>query len=224
MVLTASFVISPAIGFFVTVIPEKLASHELDASVEASGPHDFSVRIRCSRLWHRQRPPHPAPRFVTIASRPSCRVGTGRACKDDLPDETSALFLAPGLDSFCRFARRAVAAREGPTKNLRHAANGSSLLQGRMFAEKLCQPSAIGNIIRSVRQTVPREAIWLVPDTRFGTSGTRNGTCRNCNASEPLGLKRRFGRWFSRKNAQVSRSQAWNTARTAPCVLGLDRF
>ena len=100
MVLTASFVISPAIGFFVTVIPEKLASHELDASVEASGPHDFSVRIRCSRLWHRQRPPHPAPRFVTIASRPSCRVGTGRACKDDLPDETSALFLAPGLDSF----------------------------------------------------------------------------------------------------------------------------
>ena len=100
MVLTASFVISPAIGFFVTVIPEKLASHELDASVEASGPHDFSVRIRCSRLWHRQRPPHPAPRFVTIASRPSCRVGTGRACKDDLPDMESGLFLPTGLDSF----------------------------------------------------------------------------------------------------------------------------
>jgi hypothetical protein len=31
-------------GFFVTVIPEKLASHELNASVEASEPHDFSVR------------------------------------------------------------------------------------------------------------------------------------------------------------------------------------
>ena len=31
-------------GFFVTVAPEKLASQELDASVEASGPHDFAVR------------------------------------------------------------------------------------------------------------------------------------------------------------------------------------
>ena len=31
-------------GFFVTIAPEKLASHELDASVEASGPHDFAVR------------------------------------------------------------------------------------------------------------------------------------------------------------------------------------
>ena len=27
-----------------TVIPEKLASQELDASIEASGPHDFAVR------------------------------------------------------------------------------------------------------------------------------------------------------------------------------------
>jgi len=31
-------------GFLVTVTPEKLASHRLDASVEASGPHDFAVR------------------------------------------------------------------------------------------------------------------------------------------------------------------------------------
>jgi len=34
----------------------------LDASVEASEPHDFAVRIKCPRPWHRQRPPHPAPR------------------------------------------------------------------------------------------------------------------------------------------------------------------
>jgi len=43
---TAYFVLFPAIGFFVTVIPEKLASHELDASVEASEPHDLAVRLR----------------------------------------------------------------------------------------------------------------------------------------------------------------------------------
>jgi hypothetical protein len=46
---TAYNVLSPVIGFLATVIPEKLASHELDASVEASGPHDFAVRISAVR-------------------------------------------------------------------------------------------------------------------------------------------------------------------------------
>jgi hypothetical protein len=59
-------------GFLATVIPEKLASQELDASVGASGPHDFAVRIERSRQKHRQRPPHPAPTSVTIASAPLC--------------------------------------------------------------------------------------------------------------------------------------------------------
>jgi transposase len=31
------------------------------ASVEASGPHDFTVRVRRIRRVHRSRPPHPAP-------------------------------------------------------------------------------------------------------------------------------------------------------------------
>ncbi len=61
MVLTVSFVISPVTG---------LSCHrhrrndfrQLDASVGASGPHDFAVRVRCPRLWHHPRPPHPAPR------------------------------------------------------------------------------------------------------------------------------------------------------------------
>jgi hypothetical protein len=39
-----------------------LGSRELDAGVEASGPHDFAVRfLRCSSRAH-PRPPHPAPR------------------------------------------------------------------------------------------------------------------------------------------------------------------
>ena len=45
MVLTVSSELSPVTGFFATVIPEKLASQELDASIGASGPHDFAVRI-----------------------------------------------------------------------------------------------------------------------------------------------------------------------------------
>jgi len=62
MVLTASFVLSPAIGFLATVAPKKLASQELDASVEASGPHDFSVRMSAVRQKRRPRPSHPTPR------------------------------------------------------------------------------------------------------------------------------------------------------------------
>jgi len=59
---TAYFVLFPAIGSFATVAPEKLASQELDASFEASEPHDFAVRFKRSRLWRYPRPPHPAPR------------------------------------------------------------------------------------------------------------------------------------------------------------------
>ena len=53
-------------GLVVTVIPEKRASQELDASIAASGPHDFAVRpgvfVRRdhSRLTPK-RPSHPAP-------------------------------------------------------------------------------------------------------------------------------------------------------------------
>jgi hypothetical protein len=74
-------VLFPAIGFFVTVTPEKLASHELDASVEASEPHDFAVRLSAVRQKRCPRPPHPVPTFVTMANAPlegrdggTCRV------------------------------------------------------------------------------------------------------------------------------------------------------
>src|SRR3954451_9801519 len=44
MVITVSFVISPVIGLVVTVALRSPA--KLDASVEASGPHDFAVRVQ----------------------------------------------------------------------------------------------------------------------------------------------------------------------------------
>jgi len=55
---TAYSVLSPAIGFLVTVALRKMArapgraqhtSARLDAGVEASGPHDFTVRISAVR-------------------------------------------------------------------------------------------------------------------------------------------------------------------------------
>jgi hypothetical protein len=51
--------------------PAKITFRELDASVEASGPHDFAIRYRAVRQRHYQRPPHPVPTSVTIAKRPS---------------------------------------------------------------------------------------------------------------------------------------------------------
>ena len=61
MVLTVSFVLSPVTGFIATVAPKKLASQELDASVGASGPHDFAVRVsavRQKRIRIHRIPPH----------------------------------------------------------------------------------------------------------------------------------------------------------------------
>ena len=46
-------------------------SRQLDASVGASGPHGFAVRLARARLSRTRRPPHLIATFVTIASRPS---------------------------------------------------------------------------------------------------------------------------------------------------------
>jgi len=43
----------------------------------APGPHDFAVRVCAARLSAHPRPPHSAPRVMTIAIRPSCRRGMG---------------------------------------------------------------------------------------------------------------------------------------------------
>src|SRR5580704_18091007 len=48
-------------GSFAPVIPEKLASQELNASVGAPGPHAFAVRFSIARLATPPRPPHPTP-------------------------------------------------------------------------------------------------------------------------------------------------------------------
>jgi hypothetical protein len=42
-------VISPATGFLAAVISKKLASQKLDASIGASEPHDFAVRLSAVR-------------------------------------------------------------------------------------------------------------------------------------------------------------------------------
>src|ERR1700751_5612223 len=71
--------------------------HELGACMGAPGPHDFAVRDDAARLTAHPRPSHSAPRFVTIAIRPSCRRGTGTTYgKSEFLK--SGIFLRAGLD------------------------------------------------------------------------------------------------------------------------------
>jgi hypothetical protein len=76
MVLTVYFVLSPVTGLFCH--RRSSSFDELDASVGASGPHDFAVRNlhRSSIDAVASTASHPA--FVTIAKRPSCRDGMAR--------------------------------------------------------------------------------------------------------------------------------------------------
>ncbi len=57
-------------------------SRRLDASVEASGPHDFAVRIGAVRQGHLHVHRIPHPTFVTTAKRPSCGHETTEICTD----------------------------------------------------------------------------------------------------------------------------------------------
>jgi hypothetical protein len=77
MVLAAYFVLSPATGLF---CHRRLRNcfRKLDASVGASGPHDFTVRIGMLSSAHAVTSIASRLASVTIASRPSCRDGTAR--------------------------------------------------------------------------------------------------------------------------------------------------
>src|SRR3954452_15464474 len=75
MVLTVSFVISPVIGLSCHR-HRQVTTCQLDTSVEASGPHDFAVRISTVRQPCYQRPSHPVPNVRDDRDTPlSCGTG-----------------------------------------------------------------------------------------------------------------------------------------------------
>jgi hypothetical protein len=97
MVLTVSFALSPVIGLFCHR-HRRNYFRQLDAGVEASGPHDFAVRK--SALSSAAPPTSTAsrPASVTIASRPSVgRDGSGY--RSDLGRRRTKIFLQRGMDS-----------------------------------------------------------------------------------------------------------------------------
>jgi hypothetical protein len=80
MVLTVSFVLSSVIGLSCHCRQcNAKHCHQLDASVEVSGPHDFAVRHGAFRLARHNVHRIPYPTFVTIAKRPSFGYGTPSA-------------------------------------------------------------------------------------------------------------------------------------------------
>jgi hypothetical protein len=89
MVLTVSFVLSPVTGLFCHRRLADPSSAKLDASVGASGPHDFSVRVSVARVASPSRPLHPHPTSVTIAIRPSWRARDVGEKIDDLGSASS---------------------------------------------------------------------------------------------------------------------------------------
>ena len=113
MVLTASFALSLVTGLFCHH-RQRNCFRQLDASVGASGPRDFTVRERHALVKSAgSRPPHPAPTSVTCAT-PSRGTGWPRY-RFDLGGLRSRIFFEMGLDSQiadlpvgCAFARNSV--------------------------------------------------------------------------------------------------------------------
>jgi hypothetical protein len=96
MVLTVSFVLSPVTGLG---CHRRLAdtSAKLDASVGASGPHDFAVRKLALSSEAPLASTASRPAFVTIAKRPS--VGTGRRINKTVSTERrNEIFFSAGMD------------------------------------------------------------------------------------------------------------------------------
>jgi hypothetical protein len=61
--------------------PRETLLAKLDASVGASGPHDFAVRVRAVRLRRMRVHRIPRPTSVTTAKRPSCGHGMAGVLK-----------------------------------------------------------------------------------------------------------------------------------------------
>jgi hypothetical protein len=97
MVLTVSFVLSPVNGLVATVPAQCKALSRVDASIAASGPHDFIVRLTARTSGAPQASiASRAQRVVTIAKRPSIGRETAAALKVICPTAKAENFGKTG--------------------------------------------------------------------------------------------------------------------------------
>jgi hypothetical protein len=112
MVLTVSFALSRVTGL-VCHPRRRNRFHQLDASVGASGPHDFAVRKPSAFVNAQLASTASCPASVTISSRPSVGQDGGKQA-GDLRQKGTEIFLQRGLDmqiTFFLILRSALFAR-----------------------------------------------------------------------------------------------------------------
>jgi hypothetical protein len=99
MVLTVSFELFPVIGLSCHR-HRRDAEHrrQLDASVEASEPHDFTVRIERRSPSTPTRPPHSEPNVRDDGDTPLLWGSERHVLKFDLGEMKNELFFRSGLD------------------------------------------------------------------------------------------------------------------------------
>jgi hypothetical protein len=86
-------------GLFATIpSATRKRCRRVNASVGASGPHDFAVRRCTVRLTAQPRPPHPAPNVRDDRETPLLRARNGGVYGFDLGKTRRDLFLQRGLD------------------------------------------------------------------------------------------------------------------------------
>jgi len=73
----------PGVHDLLVTVARGLIARALSTSPGVPGPHDFSVRSSAVRPTTGLRPSHSNPTFVTVAKRPSIRIGTEREHKDE---------------------------------------------------------------------------------------------------------------------------------------------
>jgi hypothetical protein len=99
MVLTVSFVLSPVTGLVATVACGRFPFHRLDASVGASGPHDFAVREICALVRSAIRV-HRIPPRVRDDREPPLQWGRdGNGYRVIWGIRKTRIFLQKGLDN-----------------------------------------------------------------------------------------------------------------------------
>ena len=101
MVLTVSSGLSSGTGLCCPRRPRN-RFHRLDASVGASGPYDFAVRVSAVRQKRCLRPSHPLPYVRDDRETPLCAGGNGHGYAGDLGQTGIGIFLRKGLDRWNR--------------------------------------------------------------------------------------------------------------------------